>query len=231
MACRLRVGQQQLDLACVPAFDDVVIIHCLRVREAALQFRQLFLIGVRDDGVRPLVLRQQFFQPVKLVAAEPDGGRASVAVVDKARRHLLQLGRYRRCVLGYNLVVAEPHDILALHLFVWRAVCQRHAYLSDMAWRQLVLVLARLKHERRRADALHDLLQRACCRHPLPEVAVGADEILLHERTLGAAQQSLVNDLALAEDILKAVRRERAGQAPAYLHGRHHLFQRLEAFA
>ena len=61
MPCRLRVGQQQLDLACVPAFNDVVVVHRLRVREAALQFRQLFLIGVRDDSVRPLVLRQQLF--------------------------------------------------------------------------------------------------------------------------------------------------------------------------
>jgi hypothetical protein len=47
----------------------------------------------------------------------------------------LQLGRYRRCVLGYNLVAAETHDVVALHLFVWRAVIQRDAYLSDMAWR------------------------------------------------------------------------------------------------
>ena len=84
MPSRLRVDQQQLDLTCVPMFDDVRVIHCLCVREAALQFRQLFLIGVGDDGVGPLVLGQQFFQPVKLVAAEPDGRRASVAVVDKA---------------------------------------------------------------------------------------------------------------------------------------------------
>ena len=55
-----------------------------RVREAALQFRQLFLIGVGDYGVGPLVLRQQLFQPVELVAAEPDGRRACVAVVDEA---------------------------------------------------------------------------------------------------------------------------------------------------
>ena len=61
MPCRLRVGQQQLDLTRVPVFDDVRVIHRLGVREAALQFRQLFLIGVGNDGVRPLVLRQQFF--------------------------------------------------------------------------------------------------------------------------------------------------------------------------
>ena len=61
MPCRLRVGQQQLDLTSVPVFDYVGVIHRLCVRETALQFRQLFLIGVRDDGVRPLVLRQQFF--------------------------------------------------------------------------------------------------------------------------------------------------------------------------
>ena len=65
----------------------------------------------------------------------------------------------------------------------------------------------------------------------MAEVAVDADEILLHERTLGAAQQRLVNDLALAEDILKAVRRERSGQAPAHLDVSQQLFQRLEAFA
>ena len=121
------------------------------------------------------------------MAAEPNGRRASVAVVDKTRRHLLQLGCYRRCVLRYNLVITKAHDILALHFFVWRAVIQRDAHLCDMAWRQLVLILARLQHERRRAYALHDLLQRAGCGNPLAEVAVGADEILLQERTLGAA--------------------------------------------
>ena len=165
------------------------------------------------------------------MAAEPDGRRACVAVVDKARRHLLQLGRYRCRVLRYDLVIAKAHDIFALHLFVGRTVRQRDTHLSDMAWRQLVLVLARLKHERRRTDALHDLLKRAACRNPLAEVAVDADEILLQERTLGAAQQPLVNDLALAEDILQPVRCERAGQAPAYLDRGQHLFQRLEAFA
>ena len=117
----------------------------------------------------------------------------------------MQLGCHRRCVLRDNLVIAEAHHILALHLFVWLAVIQRDAHFCDMTGRQLVLILARLQHERRRADALHDLLKRASRRNPLAEVAVGADEILLHERALGAAQQRLVNDLALAEDILKAV--------------------------
>jgi hypothetical protein len=61
----------------------------------------------------------------------------------------------------------------------------------------------------------HHLLQRAGCGRPLAEVAVDADEVLLHERALGAAQQRLVDDLALAEYILKAVRRERSGHPSA----------------
>ena len=231
MPCRLRVRQQQLDLAAVPAFNDVVVVHRLRVREAALQFCQLFLIGVGDDGVRPLVLCQQFFQPVKLVGAEPYRTSADAAVVDKPRRHLLQLGRHRRCVLRYDLVAAETRYILALHFIIRLAVVQRDAHLSDVTRRQLVLILARLQHERRRADALHDLLQCAGCRNPLPEVTVGTDEILLHERTLGTAQQPLVNDLALAEDIFKAVRRKRSCQSPAYLHRSHNFLQCFKAFA
>ena len=54
---------------------------------------------------------------------------------------------------------------------------------------------------------------------------------MLEERALGAAQQRLIHDLALAEHVLQAVRRERAGQAPAHVNRRQQLFQRLEAFA
>ena len=165
------------------------------------------------------------------MAAEPDGRRACVAVVDKPRRHLLQLGRYRRCVLRYDLVFAKTHDIVPLHSFVWRAVIQRDPHLGDMAWRQLVLVLARLQHKCRGADAGHDLFKRTGCWNPLAKVAVGADEILLQERTLGTAQQLLIDYLALTEDILKPVRRERSCQPPAYLHCRHDFLQRLIAFA
>ena len=74
-----------------------------------------------------------------------------------------------------------------------------------MARRQLVLVVAWVKHERRRLDPRHHLFQRAGCRRPLAEVAVDAVEVLLKERALGAAQQALVDNLALTEHILKAV--------------------------
>ena len=143
----------------------------------------------------------------------------------------MQLGRDRRGVLRDDAFVAEARDVFHFHLFVRRAVGQRRADLYDMTRRQLVLILARFQHVCGRANALHHLFKRAAGRCPLAEVAVDADEILLKEGTLGSAQQPLVDDLALAEDIFQPVRRERSGQPPAHLDRGQQLFQSLEALA
>ena len=97
-----------------------------------------------------------------------------------------------------------------------------------MERRQLVTVLAWLKHERRRLNPRHDLLKRTLARRPIAVLFIHQDKVLLHERTLRAAQQRLVNDLALPEHILKPVRREAARQAPPDAHGVNHLSKRLE---
>ena len=100
-----------------------------------------------------------------------------------------------------------------------------------MTRRQLVLVDARLQQVGCRLDALHDLLQCAWAWHPFAEVAVHAHEVLLQERALGAAEQLLVDDLALTEHVLQTVAGERPGQTPANFELVDDLVQRLEACA
>ena len=136
------MDQQQFDLARVPTRDGVRLVNRRGVRKPALQFGQFFLVVVDDDGVGALVLVQQFSQPVKLVAAEPMYRQRPLAVVDEPRRHLLQLGRHRRSVLGYHPVVTKLDHIVALHLLVGRTIRKRGAHLDDVARRQFVLVVA-----------------------------------------------------------------------------------------
>ena len=152
----------------------------------------------------------------------------TAAVVRKPRRHLLQLRRHRCCVGCQHLGRRELHDKIFLHRFVRLPVVQLTPQLDDVAGRQLVLVLARLQHEGGRLDLLHDLRQRVRARHPLAEVAVHAHEVLLQERALGSAEQLLVDDLALTEDVLQTVAGKRSGQTPADLEPVDDLVQRLE---
>ena len=99
-----------------------------------------------------------------------------------------------------------------------------------MQRRQRVLVLARFQQEGRRLDALHDALKRPDARRPVAVVAVQQDEILLQEGTLRAAEQLLVDHLALAEDILEAVGRKRPGEADPHLEAVDAGEERLEPF-
>ena len=126
------------------------------------------------------------------------------------------------------LGVDERH--LALHLAV---VVHRHGLLEQhrVKRRQPVAVLARLKHIRPRLDALHDRLERAWQRHVIAVIAIDAEEILLLERALAPAQHGLVNDLALAKDVLEAVAGKATRQPPPDLHRVDDGRERLEALA
>ena len=243
MTGRLRVDGQQLDLTFIPPLDHVgAVIQRPQVRVAGLQLRQFLDEVVDDDRIVLLVALKDFVQHVHPVRREPHGrlvrhelprrvGRHGLAVVDPAAGHLLQLARHGRRRQRGDFAAAHLGHKVALHLLVGRAVGQVAAHLDDMAGRQLVLVDARLQHEGGRADARHDLLQRAAARLPVAELAVDADEILLEERAFGPAEQLLVDHLALAEHVFQPVRGERSGQAPADGEAVEHLVERLEAFA
>jgi hypothetical protein len=76
----LGMDQQQFDLdwRSTAAITSLSSIQRLGVREApALEFGQFLLVVVHHDGVGPLVLRQQFLQPVKLVAATTNAPAAA----------------------------------------------------------------------------------------------------------------------------------------------------------
>ena len=209
---------------------------------SALEFGQLLLKVVDDDHVGVLVLLDQIVEQFKLVVAEPDGRLSRdktsrfvrcdrFAVIDESGGHLLQLARHHRRIDGNRFGVGElDHEIL-LHLLVGRPVGHVAAQLDRMQGRERVGVLARLQQVGGRPDPRHDLLQRTLARHPVAVVAVDADEVLLKERALAAAQQRLVDDLALAEGVLQPVTGEGAGQPPPDRDVADHFVERLEAFA
>ena len=149
-------------------------------------------------------------------------------VINKAGRHLLQLTRHDSSVDRDDLAVRELRHEVLLHVVVGLAVGQFARQHDRVQLGQLVFVLAGFKDVGGRLDLGHDLLQRPAGRHPVAEIAVDAVEVLLQEGALAAAQQRLVDDLALAEHVLKAVAGERPGQTPAHTHWLDHLGQRLE---
>ena len=57
------------------------------------------------------------------------------------------------------------------------------------------------------------------------------DKVLLHKRAFAAPKQRLIYDLALAENVLKTVRRKRTGQTPPNIDRLEKLFQRLKPLA
>ena len=153
------------------------------MREASLEFIEFLDEVVKDDSVGLLVLGQQFLQPVELVAAEPN----RLWRVDEPCGHLRELLRHHGGVDGHRSRVREARHEVLLHVLVGLAVGQVHPHLDRVQRRQLVLVLARLQHERRRLDPGHDQLQRTWTRLPVVELTVDEVEVLLLERALAAA--------------------------------------------
>ena len=228
VSCRRRVRQQHLDLAGVPVLYRAGVTHVSRVLVAAQQLVTLGDVLIPNNRGRALVLVQQVCQRVELVRGLP----VRLQGVHEPAGHLLELLRDDRCVLGDGLlVVAEFEDeVLPHRLVVGQVHRQRH--LDRVQRRQRVGVDPRLQHIGGRSDAVHDLLQRPRARLVLDVVpAQEREEVLLLECALAAAQQLLIDDLHLTEDVLQAVAGEAAGQAPPHVDVLDDLLQRLEAFA
>ena len=228
MPGRGRVGRQHLDLTGVPPQDAVVVVERLQAWKARLERRKLGLVLIPDQHRRALVLVVQVFDRVQLVRRHPD--RLSVGVVDKPSSKLLQLACDRCGVGGDDLGVGVDQRHLALHRAI---VIHRHGQLDRhrVKRRQTIAVLARLKHIRPRADALHDRFQRIRQRHVVAKVTVDAVKVLLQKCALAAPQHSLVNDLALTEHVLEAVGCKATRQPPPDLHRVDDGRERLEALA
>ena len=119
-------------------------------------------------------------------------------MVHKPAGKLLQLAGHHSRVDGRNVLQFE----VLLHGVVGLAVVQIAAHFYRMERRQLVAILTRVQDESGRLNYGHHLLKTALTGHPLTKVGIDQHEILLLKRALAAAQQTLVNDLALAEHIL-----------------------------
>ena len=193
-----RVDRHKLDQPIIPIFHRIRRVQRLNVRIAPLDLCKLLLKLIDQDRIGMLVLLEKFLQQIEFVTAKPnrllgDGELAwhrrseSGRIVNKTRRHLLQLAGHHGSVSGYRLRVGEVNHEVALHRLVGLAIVDRAAHLDDVTRRQFVLVVARLEQIRRRLDAPHDQLQRAPAWRPVTEIAIGANEVLLQERALRAA--------------------------------------------
>ena len=151
-------------------------------------------------------------------------------LVNETAGDLRQLaGDHARADGGDGGVLQLQGKVL-LHFLV-RGQVHFAGHRHDMQRRQGVLVLPRFQQEGGGAYAGHDGLQRPLTRLPFAVVAVDEGEVLLEKRALSAAQQALVYDLALTENVLQPVAGKAAGQPPADRELVDDLVQRLEPFA